>query len=177
MITPHKATIPHHAEECGSDKRTCVRVLLIQETWFQNIISASCNLRHFPSALSHAVSPYAGRSLFTAGKPPATGSAVWKLDGISPHFCGQYIQAEEKCVNVNIWYLPSHFPMWSCWLVLLPTHTQIYALCEFLQPACIGGLCIKKKWFSQQKKGKQSFPGQWMSLFPVLIHFCVCVFL
>lgn len=61
-ITPQHsptATIPRCALERGSDQNNLRhRLLLIQETSFPNIISASCNLRLFPSALSHRVSPH-----------------------------------------------------------------------------------------------------------------------
>lgn len=109
---------------------------------FPDIRSASCNLKNFPSAFSHTVSPYTGRSLFIVGWRPKTSFAMWKLDGISPYFYGQPMQAEEKCVKMNIWI----FTQWLPYLELLmdPSRTQIYhgpSLCELLQPFFCGGPC------------------------------------
>lgn len=158
--------------------------MLIQETWFPNIRSASCNLRRFPSALSHSVSPYVGRSFsFFPCCCRWTDSnnrlEISHRDRISPHFYGQHIRGEEKCVKMNIRYLPSDFPLWSRWQALVAnTHTLLIVWI----PAAGNDNKTVVLWGENK-----TFPGQWIRFFSCtyslsvihLLHMlrtlCVCM--
>lgn len=72
--------------------------------------------------LGHAISLYPDGSLFINGRSPKTSSTVYELDGITSYLCGQQRKGVWKWVFS---YLHSHFPLWSSWLILLHTHTDL----------------------------------------------------
>lgn len=71
---------------------------------------------------------------------------------------------EEKCVKMNIWYLPSDFPIWSRWWVLLPTHTHTQRFmhcvssCSLLTLGCVKKKNLKSSFLSKRRKKNFSRP-------------------
>lgn len=133
------------------------RVLLIQETWFRNIISASCNLRHFPSTLSRTVSPSttADHSLLLDGLQQTCSAACGNQMVSLQHFLRS---AEEKvCENERSIFtqrLPYLEPLTGPAANTYTHNTHCAISCSL---PTLGSVKKKKKKERKRRKGETNF--------------------